>query len=157
MTRLGELARRRDAPAWTEVYQWFDEALRGNDFTTQRDLFLARMGRAGAADQLKQYPAALDDYRWVADRQPGNYWASVHSGRLVWLLEKDFAAAEAYLSSAISIDDTSKWAYRELAHVYMQSGLLEGAIELYQQVLTLDPNDSLAKEKLHALISSDGP
>lgn len=156
MTRMGELAKRSEPRDWAEARQWFDEALRVNEFLVERDIYVARMGRAEAADQLREFQAALDDYRWVAAAQPGNYWANVHSGRLVWFLEKDLAQAESYLSTAMTIDDDLKWAYRDLAQVYLQAGQPDRAVKLFQQVLALDPNDSLAKQKLETLTNPDG-
>lgn len=157
MTRLGELAKRTGQGEWQEAIDWFDQALRQDDFKPERDRVQARMGRAEAYDNLQQPEKALADYRWVADRQPRNYWARVHSGRLVWSLDKDATAAEIFLREAIEIDEGSKWAYRNLALVYAQSGQTDQAISLFKRVLALDPGDQLAKNQLQLLEGSHEP
>jgi tetratricopeptide (TPR) repeat protein len=157
LMRLAEMAKRAEPRDWTEVHLWYDRALDQDEFTEEREEFQARMGRAEALDNMGHYNAALEDYRWVADRLPRNYWANLHTGRLLWQVEQDAAAAERYLLQAIERDPTEKWGYRALALVFAQTGQEDQAIELYQTILSLDPNDEVARERLHQLININEP
>ncbi len=155
MTRLGEIEKRRDSVQWPMVLAHFQDAIDQDDFIDEGDLIVARMGVAEALDRLGQYREALAAYEWVARYAPGNYWANVHSGRLSWLAEGDAGKAVDYLQKAIALDDSRKWPYLNLAHVYAQSGNREEAITLLQKVLTLDPDDDNARTQLENLLNSD--
>jgi tetratricopeptide (TPR) repeat protein len=155
LVRLAEAAKRVEQRDWSEVQGWYDRALKQDEFTEEREVFQARLGRAEALDHLRQYIAALEDYRWVADHQPGNYWANLHTGRLIWQIERDGAAAEEYLLNAIHINDSEKWAYRELGVIYAYAGRIKEAIEMFQQVLAIDPEDPIAKNRIQQLIKSN--
>lgn len=156
MTRLGEIEKRRDPVPWQTVLARFQEAIDQDDFVDESDLIAARMGVAEALDRLGQYREALAAYEWVARYTPGNYWANVHSGRLSWLVESDADKAVSYLEKAIALDDSRKWPYLSLAHVYAQTGNRDEAITLLQKVLILDPGDNNAQSQLEDLLSSDG-
>ncbi|MCA9865675.1 MAG: tetratricopeptide repeat protein [Anaerolineales bacterium] len=156
MTRLGEIEKRRDPVQWQTVLARFQEAIDQDDFIDESDLIAARMGVAEALDRLGRYREALAAYEWVARYTPGNYWANVHSGRLSWLVEGKADKAESYLQKAIALDDSRKWPYLSLAHVYAQSGNHDEAIRLFKKVLTLDPDDNNARTQLEELLSSDG-
>jgi tetratricopeptide (TPR) repeat protein len=157
LMRLAEIAKRAEPLDWTEVRLLYDRALDQGEFTEEREEFQARMGRAEASDNLRHFNAALEDYRWVADHQPRNYWANLHTGRLIWQIEQDGTLAERHLRQAIERDPSEKWGYRVLAQVLAQTGQEERAIELYQTILTLDPNDAAAQERLQQLINLNEP
>lgn len=157
LTRLGELEK-RDAPIeWGEVLAQFDEAIQQDDFVDERDLVQAWLGKAEALDRLGQTRTALETYEWVAEYRPGYYWANVHSGRLVWLVEKNADKAIEYLEKAIEINGESKWAFLNLGIVYAQSDNPHMSIPFFKKVLDIDPNDVVAHTQLSRLTGSDGP
>lgn len=155
LTRLGELEKRKSSTDWNEVLDRFDEAIQLNEFVDQQDIIQARQSKAEALDRLGEHRAALDEYEALAGDRPGNYWANVHSGRLVWQLETNAPKAIAYLKKAIQNNDKSKWAYLILAQVHAQSGNPELAIPLFRKVLTIDPGDRAAREQLDKLMGGD--
>lgn len=155
MMRLAELAKEKDTQDWNQVREWYDRAIEASDFTSERDIYQARLGRAEASEQLQRYRSALEDYRWVAERQPRNYWANYHSGRLIWQIEQDATTAERYLRNAIDVDEQRKWAYRELGIIFSYNGDLNKAIEMFRKVLSIDPEDRISKSRLENLIESD--
>jgi tetratricopeptide (TPR) repeat protein len=157
LTRLGELAKREARPDWATALARYEDAIGQDDFVGARDIVLARLGKAEALDQMGQFRAALDAYRWLADYRPGHYWANLHSGRLTWQVEKDAARAVGYLEKAISIDDQPKWGYLNLGLVYAQSGRPDQAIPLFRKVLALDPGDQSARNQLDKLSGDDEP
>lgn len=108
LTRLGELEKRKSSTDWNEVLARFDEAIQLNEFVGQQDIIQARSNKAEALDRLGKYRAALDEYESLAGDYPGNYWANVHSGRLVWQLKSDAPTAIAYLEKAIQNNDKPK-------------------------------------------------
>ncbi|HRN68199.1 MAG TPA: tetratricopeptide repeat protein [Promineifilum sp.] len=156
LTRLGELEKRKSSTDWNEVLARFDEAIQLNEFVDQQDIIQARSNKAEALDRLGKYRAALDEYESLAGDYPGNYWANVHSGRLVWQLKSDAPTAIAYLEKAIQNNDKPKWAYLLLAQIHAQSGNPELAIPLFRKVLTIDPGDRAAREQLDKLTGGDG-
>lgn len=156
LTRLGELEKRKSSTDWNEVLARFDEAIQLNEFVDQQDIIQARQSKAEALDRLGEHRAALDEYEALAGDRPGNYWANVHSGRLVWQLKSDAPTAIAYLEKAIQNNDKPKWAYLLLAQIHAQSGNPELAIPLFRKVLTIDPGDRAAQEQLDKLTGGDG-
>lgn len=156
LTRLGELEKRQEPPDWAAVLERFDAAIALDEYVDEADVILSRLGRAEALERLGQLQAALDGYQWLARYSPGHYWANVHSGRLVWFLHQDAAAAEEYLQKAIAINDKQKWPYLYLGLAYAESGRSDEAIPLLERALALDPGDVTARDKLQELTAGDG-
>lgn len=65
---------------------------------------------------------------------------------------KAFAEVEGYYKTLLSQQPQNEDAYIELAKVYERSGREEQVIEVYQQVLTMNPNNSKANYGLKKLI-----
>ena len=63
----------------------------------------------------------------------------------------DFEAVRAILELAEEQHPTSSMVYSRWGDYYQKTGNLKKAIESYQKVLTLDPNDQQTKEVLDKL------
>ncbi len=57
-------------------------------------------------------------------------------------------AAETHFKKALELDPSDKESYLELAAFYEATALTARAIKIYQKVLELDPDDTVAREKL---------
>lgn len=157
MVRLAELDKRLTPVDWPAILATYDEALAMGEFVDSEDLALAHLGRAEALERVGQPRLALETYRLVLEDRPGHYWANVHSGRLTWSVEQDASRAAAYLQRAIEADSRPKWAYLNLALLYLEAGQPEQAVDYFQAVVERDPEDTLARAELDRLMGSDGP
>lgn len=147
--QLGRMARAAEDANGALAY--LDNAIRQDDFRIDGQQEQAHQIRADlllAAGRLRE---AAEAYAWVLQRQPLNYWANIRLANLRLELESDVAAAEALLQTAVTSEPQRKWAFRELGQLYESNGRIADAIAMYEQVLILDPNDSLAQNRLTAL------
>lgn len=73
--------------------------------------------------------------------------------RLGWLYTKSkaFDKAESHLQAAIKKMPQLSLAYHGLAEIYTQQGLLQKAIDVYQHITEIEPDDNDAREALHNL------
>ena len=73
--------------------------------------------------------------------------------RLGWLYTKSkaFDKAESHLQTAIKKMPQLSLAYHGLAEIYTQQGLLQKAIDVYQHITEIEPDDNDAREALHNL------
>lgn len=73
--------------------------------------------------------------------------------RLGWLYtqSKTFDKAESHLQAAIQKMPKLSLAYHGLAEIYTQQGQLQKAIEVYQQITKIKPDDADARKALHNL------
>lgn len=142
LLRLGELARQGDNPDWTAAHDLFAAAIERDTFSSADNRAAAYMGRAEAADRLGWLGEAFADYLWVAERQPNNYWAHTHGGRLAWYAAHDAAQATSLLQRAIAIDAANQWAYVNLAQVYARTGQTERAIAILEGAMPLVPQNA---------------
>ena len=73
--------------------------------------------------------------------------------RLGWLYTKSEAydEAEAHLQAAIKQMPQLSLAYHGLAEIYTQQGQLQKAIEVYQHITTIEPDDSETRQTLQTL------
>lgn len=73
--------------------------------------------------------------------------------RLGWLYTKSKAydKAESHLQAAIEKMPKLSLAYHGLAEIYTQQGQLQKAIDTYQHITKIEPDDSDAWEALHTL------
>ena len=73
--------------------------------------------------------------------------------RLGWLYTKlkAFDTAESHLQTAIKQMPQLSLAYHGLAEIYTQQGHIQKAIDVYQQITKIDPDDDDARKALHNL------
>lgn len=73
--------------------------------------------------------------------------------RLGWLYTrlKTYDKAESHLQAAIAKMPKLSLAYHGLAEIYMQQGQLQKAIEVYQHITKIKPDDDDARKALHDL------
>ena len=73
--------------------------------------------------------------------------------RLGWLYtqSKDFDKAESHLQAAIKQMPQLSLAYHGLAEIYTQQGHIQKAIEVYQHITKIEPDDDDARKTLHNL------
>ena len=147
--RLAQVYANRPQPADdATVLAAADRAIRLDRFVHDWSRLQSHYLRGLALERLGRKQEAMADFRLAADRSPDPYWPLVHLGRLSWELEGDAAAAERYLSAALSANDSDKWAYLALAEVYWNTDRRAEAAELYRIVLRLDERDPTAVSRL---------
>lgn len=93
---------------------------------------------------------AIPFFQKVLELNPDTVEAHV---RLGWLYtqSKTFDKAESHLQAAIEKMPQLSLAYHGLAEVYTQQGQLQKAIEVYQHITKIEPNDDDAWKALHNL------
>ena len=93
---------------------------------------------------------AIPFFQKVLELNPDAVEAHV---RLGWLYtqSKTFDKAESHLQAAIEKMPQLSLAYHGLAEVYTQQGQLQKAIEVYQHITKIEPNDDDAWKALHNL------
>jgi len=152
--RVGWLQSRKvDPPDLAAALAAFDTAIAQDQFVEKAQEVQAHYQRADALHRLGLGEEALREYEWVVARQTEHYWACVHLGNLYWRVRGDAERAETVLMRAVHLESDMKWAYRVLARVYQETSREAEAIEMYRQVLSLDPQDELALEQIDRLIS----
>lgn len=93
---------------------------------------------------------AIPFFQKVLELNPDTVEAHV---RLGWLYtqSKTFDKAESHLQAAIEKMPQLSLAYHGLAEVYTQQGQIQKAIEVYQHITKIEPNDDDAWKALHNL------
>jgi len=130
------------------VLALYDQALKLDTFSSVWMQVQTHYARGEVLQKLGRKREAMKEYGWVIARRPSDYWAHVHLGSLTWELDHDADGAETLFVRAIDIDNRNKWAYRGLGLVYQETGRRNEALEVYRQVLVLDPTDVVANEQL---------
>ena len=93
---------------------------------------------------------AIPFFLKVLERNPDAVEAHV---RLGWLYTKSkaFDKAEAHLQAAIKQMPQLSLAYHGLAEIYTQQGQIQKAIDVYQHITKIEPDDDDARKALHNL------
>ena len=99
---------------------------------------------------LNMAQRAIPLFHKVLERNPDAVEAHV---RLGWLYTKSkvFDKAESHLQAAIEKMPQLSLAYHGLAEIYTQQGHIQKAIDVYQHITTIEPNDAEAQKTLHNL------
>jgi len=92
-------------------------------------------------------PLAREAALRAVQANPGLPEAQLSLGYHLWLIDWDWAAAEAALQTAVRLDPSNATAYRQLGHALSQSGKREAAAAAMRRARELDPLDAL----IHAL------
>lgn len=150
--RLGYIwAHKSSQPDWQTALALYDKALKLEAFSDEWSRIQVHYARGEVLRKLDRKRAAMKEYEsFIAHRSSGHwaYWAHVRLGSLTWELDRDADRAEYFFLQALDIEDSNKWAYRGLGLLYRETGHWAKAIEMYRQVLELDPNDSVAHAQL---------
>ena len=93
---------------------------------------------------------AIPFFQKVLELNPNAVEAHV---RLGWLYtqSKAFDKAESHLHTAIKQMPQLSLAYHGLAEIYTQQGHIQKAIDVYEQITKIEPNDDEARKALHNL------
>lgn len=132
------------SPDWVAILDATERALATDAFFHDWSRLQTHRLRAEALSSLGRLTEARDEYIWVVERRPDDYWANLLLGELVWKLDGDVARAEQLFRAALALDSGSKWGYRYLAQFYADRGLDEQARALFERVQELDPADPIA-------------
>ena len=93
---------------------------------------------------------AIPLFQKVLELNPNAVEAHVRLGWLYTVI-KVFDKAELHLQKAIEKMPQLTLAYHGLAEIYTQQGHLQKAIEVYQHIVQIEPDDSDAWKALHNL------
>lgn len=150
LERLGGLSRQKMKDNGEIALRWYNSAIREEDFH-QRDIAYAFYGRAELYRQRNEFKAAIADYQRVLALQPRNYWANIHLGVLMWSVERDAETALELLRRAAEQEPELIWSYRNQGDIYTALGVWSKAKEMYQRVVTIDPDNQYALDNLRVL------
>lgn len=93
----------------------------------------------------------LADFEKVISLRPNDLFARILWAAAYYDVYRDASKAEAELMAVIALDPENKWAYSRLGMIYQAENRLVEAASAFRQVLLLDPDDTLARERLDAL------
>ncbi|MBC8484529.1 MAG: tetratricopeptide repeat protein, partial [Bacteroidetes bacterium] len=101
--------------------------------------------------QDKKYKEAIKDLEKLILIAPELQSGYINNIALCYEGLGDLDNAEKYLRMAIQEDEMNVNAYNGLAGIFLKRGNKEKAIEQYQKVLTINPNDENALHKIDSL------
>lgn len=154
--RLGWiLNQKQEEPDWAEILAWYENALDSNSFSDNWTLMQTHFARGEILSRLDRKDEAIQEFEFVVANDPTHYASRVQLGLLLWELNHNTERAEHLFLEAVKINQESKWAYRGLATLYQGTNKPELAIQMYQVVVTLDPQDTFAVSQLHILEESN--
>ncbi len=126
-------------------------ALEADRFSSERSRVEALSTRADLLRRTGRGDEAIADYEQALAVEPQRYWPLCHLGSLYWSERGDADAAETALLAAVALRPNYNEAYYRLAALYRRTGRPGRAIEMYKQILALDPADTRAEKALQSL------
>lgn len=135
------LSRKPEPIEWAAILELTDRAISLDDYLHDWSEIQSHLLRGESLRHLGREAEALIEFRWVVERRPNEYWATIGYGELSWIVEGDLNKAVRLLEQATKLDAASKWAYLSLARIYDQTGQHNNAAALFEHVLTIDPYD----------------
>jgi len=96
---------------------------------------------------------AAERYRAALGLDPGNYIANLYLGN-IYYLQEDYTNARRYYQASFLTRPDNTGALKNLALTELKLGNRERCIQLFEQVLKLDPKDEAVRKELDALRSS---
>lgn len=152
--RLGEIYALHLAEAdLQEAQTMYAQAIAIDDFQDSVKLIRTHFLNGEAFRILDQPTEAMAEYEIVLVHNPNHYWANVRLGLLLWQQSKVVEEAERLLLHAVATNPQEKGAYKGLGQIYFESGRLDTAQIMYEEVLNLDPTDQQAIKALVTLES----
>jgi tetratricopeptide (TPR) repeat protein len=143
------LARRHTTPPdWPAILDLSERALTTDAFLHAWSLLRTHRLRGEALAALGRLDEARDEFAWVVEQQPDDYWAILNLAQLVWEVDGDSPTAEQLFNDALSLEPNSKWSYLYLAKLYVAQGRDNEARPLFERVRELDPADATANRWL---------
>ncbi len=105
--------------------------------------------------QLDRFEPAKKAFLEILKRQPENLEAQFHAAACDYRL-KNWAASEAGLRKVLAQDQNFAAAYRYFGFIYQAKGDADSALDFFQRVLNLDPENEDAHAKTGFLLASRG-
>lgn len=139
-----------------KTINFYNQAVEINDFRQPHTEIQTRYSRGVALRWSGHELEAMNDFTWVLAHNPEHYWALVHQGALQWQVNKNAAEAEALMQQATAVRPELTWAYINLGQFYLDTKQNEKALEMYRQVIRLDPENETAIERLSQLLEPHG-
>ncbi len=137
-------AERTTPPDWPAILQYTDRALATDVFIHDWSRLRSHRLRGQALATLGRLAEARDEFAWVVERQPDDYWATLNLAQLLWQVDGDSLEAERLFRAALLLEPDTKWAYLYLAQLYADLGRPAEARPLFERVNQLDPSDTAA-------------
>lgn len=97
----------------------------------------------------------IAQYRQALTLRPNHRWARLRLGYALYWKDGELGVAKAEIERALAIWPNNayrKWPYRYLGDIYRDAGLVDKAVDAYQEALRIDPNDTRVKEILASLV-----
>lgn len=103
--------------------------------------------------------SAPDEYITECQRaielNPDHVSAHILLGAAYYTRYKDVAMAEVVIWKAMELSPQNKWAYYQLGEIYRQANRADEAVAMYEQVLEIDPEFKVARERLETLRANE--
>ncbi len=142
---LGQLQHKHmeppDLPAALSSYQ---AAVAADRFSQDWERIYAHYERGDVLRRMGRMPEAMQEFRWVVGDQPNHYWGRAWLGASIWQVDGDLGEAEKHLKQAMALNPEEKGAYLLLGQIYQEAGRSAEAADVYQRVLTIDPENKAA-------------
>lgn len=152
LLQLGQVEYEMQGPGQAQkVLEMYDLALKYDDFSNNWSRTQSQYRRGEMLSLLGRKEEAAASFAQVIEERPDDYWAYTKLGALTWELDQDASKAEAILLKALSIEDQNKFTYLNLGQLYLETQRFSEALEMYQKVLIIDPEDPAAREKVREI------
>lgn len=149
--QIGLLHQQTDTPDLEQSLDALNKAIEIADFSRSQYEINAHFERGEILRRLGDGDQAISEYEWVLDNQPSDYWSHIALGTLYWHIKSDFVESEQFFLRAISLRPDVKRAYERLGQLYAEHGHIVNAIEVYQKILLIDPNNQFAIDQIQTL------
>jgi tetratricopeptide (TPR) repeat protein len=143
---------------YVRALQHYGRALRADDFShpgIKAELFHKR----GNLYEMQQRDSVeiISEYRRAIEVFPGNYWARLRLGYMLYWADKDLLSAQTEIQHASTLwprgDTFAKLPYRYLGDIFVDAGMIDRALAQYRIVLKLDPVDAEVLAMIQSLLS----
>ncbi len=134
-----------------EALTLLEQALAQPAFSDSHIEISAHLTKADILRVLERFEEAVSEYEWVVAHDSDRYWAYMGLGMSWWQGYGNADRAEEALNEAAALEPGWQYAYHWLGDIYSSTGRRDMALDMYEKVLEIDPENEKAKEQVTAL------
>lgn len=133
-----------DAYQTDTVTSLLEAAIEADTFVQPWERVEAHYQLGDAFYRMGCFTEARTQFEYVLNLEPTHYRAKIRLAESVWSASNNWQLAQIFLEEAIALRPENKWAYKVWAAIMVDSGQLDKAKSIYQQVVQLDGADQTA-------------
>lgn len=127
------------------------QAINWNDFTdNNQDIIDTYQYLGNIYFEQKNFMEASIYYKNVLDLDPSRYWTHLNYAGALWHSGKRMEAIN-IVKHTIDMRPEEKTAYWYLARYLERTGQIDSALQIYAEIIHIDPNDNEARQKILSL------